>query len=43
VIFKLEKAAGWGFIGYGLEIVKNLPIQIHPKPHNEKISANKKR
>ncbi len=25
-----------GLIGYGLEIVENIPIEVHPNPHNEK-------
>jgi len=25
-----------GLIGYGLEIVENIPIEIYPNPHNEK-------
>jgi 3,4-dihydroxy 2-butanone 4-phosphate synthase/GTP cyclohydrolase II len=24
-----------GLMGYGLEIVDNIPIEIHPNPHNE--------
>jgi len=24
-----------GLAGYGLEIVENVPIEIHPNPHNE--------
>ncbi len=31
-----------GLIGYGLEIVENIPIQIHPNPHNEKYLQTKK-
>lgn len=29
-----------GLIGYGLEIVENVPIESCPDPHNEKIPAN---
>ena len=31
-----------GLIGYGLEIVDNVPIQIHPNPHNEKYLQTKR-
>ena len=31
-----------GLIGYGLEIVDNIPIEISSNPHNEKIPAYKK-
>ncbi|TMI81002.1 MAG: bifunctional 3,4-dihydroxy-2-butanone-4-phosphate synthase/GTP cyclohydrolase II [Bacteroidetes bacterium] len=31
-----------GLIGYGLEIVENVPIQIHPNPHNEKYLQTKR-
>lgn len=31
-----------GLVGYGLEIVENIPIQIHPNPHNEKYLQTKK-
>lgn len=31
-----------GLIGYGLEIVENIPIEIHPNPHNEKYLAAKR-
>ncbi len=31
-----------GLIGYGLEIVDNLPIRIDPNPHNEKYLQTKK-
>ena len=31
-----------GLIGYGLEIVDNIPIIITPNPHNAKISPNQK-
>jgi 3,4-dihydroxy 2-butanone 4-phosphate synthase/GTP cyclohydrolase II len=31
-----------GLIGYGLEIVDNLPIKIEPNPHNEKYLQTKK-
>lgn len=31
-----------GLIGYGLEIVDNLPIKIDPNPHNEKYLQTKK-
>ena len=31
-----------GLIGYGLEIVENIPIHIHPNPHNEKYLRTKK-
>lgn len=31
-----------GLIGYGLEIVENIPIRIHPNPHNEKYLQTKR-
>ncbi|MET0393420.1 MAG: bifunctional 3,4-dihydroxy-2-butanone-4-phosphate synthase/GTP cyclohydrolase II [Chitinophagaceae bacterium] len=31
-----------GLIGYGLEIVENIPIQVKPNPHNEKYLQTKK-
>lgn len=31
-----------GLIGYGLEIVDNVPIQIHPNPYNEKYLQTKR-
>jgi len=31
-----------GLIGYGLEIVDNIPIEIHPNPHNEKYLQTKR-
>ena len=31
-----------GLIGYGLEIVENIPIEIHPNPHNEKYLTTKR-
>lgn len=31
-----------GLIGYGLEIVENIPIEIHPNPHNEKYLETKR-
>jgi 3,4-dihydroxy 2-butanone 4-phosphate synthase/GTP cyclohydrolase II len=31
-----------GLIGYGLEIVENVPINIHPNPHNEKYLQTKR-
>jgi 3,4-dihydroxy 2-butanone 4-phosphate synthase/GTP cyclohydrolase II len=31
-----------GLIGYGLEIVENLPIRVQPNPHNEKYLQTKK-
>jgi 3,4-dihydroxy 2-butanone 4-phosphate synthase / GTP cyclohydrolase II len=31
-----------GLIGYGLEIVDNVPIQIHPNPHNERYLQTKR-
>ncbi len=31
-----------GLIGYGLEIVENVPIAIHPNPHNEKYLQTKR-
>ena len=31
-----------GLIGYGLEIVDNIPIEISPNPHNEKYLLTKR-
>ena len=31
-----------GLIGYGLEIVDNIPLAIHPNPHNEKYLMTKR-
>lgn len=31
-----------GLMGYGLEIVDNVPIEIHPNPHNEKYLMTKR-
>jgi 3,4-dihydroxy 2-butanone 4-phosphate synthase/GTP cyclohydrolase II len=31
-----------GLVGYGLEIVENLPIEINPNPHNEKYLKTKR-
>ena len=31
-----------GLMGYGLEIVDNVPIEIHPNPHNEKYLRTKR-
>jgi 3,4-dihydroxy 2-butanone 4-phosphate synthase / GTP cyclohydrolase II len=31
-----------GLIGYGLEIVENLPIKVEPNPHNEKYLQTKR-
>jgi 3,4-dihydroxy 2-butanone 4-phosphate synthase/GTP cyclohydrolase II len=31
-----------GLIGYGLEIVENIPIEIHPNPHNENYLLTKR-
>ena len=31
-----------GLMGYGLEIVDNVPIEIHPDPHNEKYLITKR-
>jgi len=31
-----------GLIGYGLEIVENVPLQVEPNPHNEKYLQTKK-
>ena len=31
-----------GLIGYGLEVVENLPIKIDPNPHNERYLKTKK-
>lgn len=31
-----------GLIGYGLEIIENVPIQIHPNPHNERYLQTKR-
>ena len=31
-----------GLIGYGLEIVENVPLEIEPNPHNEKYLQTKR-
>jgi len=31
-----------GLIGYGLEIVENIPLEIYPNPHNEKYLETKR-
>jgi 3,4-dihydroxy 2-butanone 4-phosphate synthase / GTP cyclohydrolase II len=31
-----------GLLGYGLEIVENIPIEIYPNPHNEKYLFTKR-
>ncbi len=31
-----------GLIGYGLDIVENVPLHIHPNPHNEKYLKTKR-
>lgn len=31
-----------GLIGYGLEIVENIPIEVYPNPHNEKYLLTKR-
>src|SRR5580765_955799 len=31
-----------GLLGYGLEIVDTVPIEIHPNPHNEKYLQTKR-
>ncbi len=31
-----------GLMGYGLEIVDNVPIEVHPNPHNEKYLMTKR-
>ena len=31
-----------GLLGYGLEIVETVPIEIHPNPHNEKYLQTKR-
>ncbi|HYM94820.1 MAG TPA: bifunctional 3,4-dihydroxy-2-butanone-4-phosphate synthase/GTP cyclohydrolase II, partial [Chitinophagaceae bacterium] len=31
-----------GLVGYGLEIVENIPIKITPNPHNEKYLHTKR-
>ncbi len=31
-----------GLMGYGLEIVENVPIEIKPNPHNEKYLMTKR-
>jgi len=31
-----------GLMGYGLEIVENIPLSIDPNPHNEKYLQTKR-
>ncbi len=31
-----------GLLGYGLEIVESIPIEVHPNPHNEKYLLTKR-
>jgi 3,4-dihydroxy 2-butanone 4-phosphate synthase/GTP cyclohydrolase II len=31
-----------GLVGYGLEIVDNIPIEVSPNPHNEKYLLTKR-
>jgi 3,4-dihydroxy 2-butanone 4-phosphate synthase/GTP cyclohydrolase II len=31
-----------GLIGYGLEIVENIPIEVFPNPHNHKYLQTKR-
>jgi 3,4-dihydroxy 2-butanone 4-phosphate synthase/GTP cyclohydrolase II len=31
-----------GLIGYGLEIVENIPLKIDPNPHNERYLLTKR-
>ena len=31
-----------GLIGYGLEIVENVPVEVHPNPHNERYLQTKR-
>ena len=31
-----------GLIGYGLEIVENVPVEINPNPHNERYLQTKR-
>jgi 3,4-dihydroxy 2-butanone 4-phosphate synthase/GTP cyclohydrolase II len=31
-----------GLMGYGLEIIDNVPIEVHPNPHNEKYLLTKR-
>ena len=31
-----------GLIGYGLEIVENIPVEVHPNPHNERYLQTKR-
>jgi 3,4-dihydroxy 2-butanone 4-phosphate synthase/GTP cyclohydrolase II len=31
-----------GLLGYGLEIVEQIPIEIQPNPHNEKYLQTKR-
>lgn len=31
-----------GLIGYGLEIVENVPVEIHPNPHNQRYLQTKR-
>src|SRR5690242_14369522 len=31
-----------GLLGYGLEIVENVPVEVHPNPHNERYLQTKR-
>jgi 3,4-dihydroxy 2-butanone 4-phosphate synthase/GTP cyclohydrolase II len=31
-----------GLIGYGLEIIENIPLEVHPNPHNENYLRTKR-
>jgi 3,4-dihydroxy 2-butanone 4-phosphate synthase/GTP cyclohydrolase II len=31
-----------GLIGYGLEIVENVPVEVNPNPHNERYLQTKR-
>lgn len=31
-----------GLLGYGLEIIENIPIEVNPNPHNEKYLMTKR-